>query len=193
VQTYVPGSAAGDGYFIVNNEYDGTAQCAEWACQVKFDSLFDTVSNDAAGFTTAPMLTLQRDRWMRYTAIVDLANDVYWDYYGSDLLSNEYNGNPLGWATNNALGGAGCNTSVETLAIANIDLFTNGADGQLMDDVRVHCYADCDANGAIDVFDFLCFQDLFVGGDVIADCDGNQSIDVFDFLCYQDLFVSGCG
>jgi hypothetical protein len=54
------------------------------------------------------------------------------------------------------------------------------------------CYADCDANGSLDVFDFLCFQDAFVSTAPYADCDGNSSFDVFDFLCFQDAFVTGC-
>jgi hypothetical protein len=54
------------------------------------------------------------------------------------------------------------------------------------------CYADCDGNQTLDVFDFLCFQDAFVQGDPYADCDGNTVLDVFDFLCFQDAFVVGC-
>jgi hypothetical protein len=54
------------------------------------------------------------------------------------------------------------------------------------------CYADCDGNETLDVFDFLCFQDAFVQGDPYADCDGNSVLDVFDFLCFQDAFVVGC-
>jgi hypothetical protein len=54
------------------------------------------------------------------------------------------------------------------------------------------CYADCDGNTVLDVFDFLCFQDAFATGDPQADCDGNLVLDVFDFLCFQDLFVAGC-
>jgi hypothetical protein len=54
------------------------------------------------------------------------------------------------------------------------------------------CYADCDGSGGLDVFDFLCFQDLFVQSDPRADCDGSGGLDVFDFLCFQDAFVAGC-
>jgi hypothetical protein len=54
------------------------------------------------------------------------------------------------------------------------------------------CYADCDGNETLDVFDFLCFQDAFVAMDPYADCDGNTTFDVFDFLCFQDAFVTGC-
>jgi hypothetical protein len=54
------------------------------------------------------------------------------------------------------------------------------------------CYPDCDGNTAIDVFDFLCFQDAFVMGDPYADCDENTTLDIFDFLCFQDAFTAGC-
>jgi len=54
------------------------------------------------------------------------------------------------------------------------------------------CYADCDGNTALDIFDFLCFQDAFVLADPYADCDGNSTFDIFDFLCFQDEFVTGC-
>jgi len=54
------------------------------------------------------------------------------------------------------------------------------------------CYADCDGNTTLDIFDFLCFQDLFTAADPAADCDGNTTLDVFDFLCFQDAFATGC-
>ena len=61
------------------------------------------------------------------------------------------------------------------------------------------CYPDCDIStgiGVLDVFDFLCFQDSFVGGELYAcDCDTSTGLlvcDVFDFLCFQSAFVGGC-
>jgi hypothetical protein len=54
------------------------------------------------------------------------------------------------------------------------------------------CYADCNHDNRLDVFDFLCFQDLFQGGDPAADCDDSGHLDVFDFLCFQDEFIAGC-
>jgi hypothetical protein len=54
------------------------------------------------------------------------------------------------------------------------------------------CYADCDGNGVLDFFDFLCFQDCFLAGDPRCDCDGNGVMDFFDFLCFQDAFLAGC-
>ncbi|MFG0285799.1 MAG: GC-type dockerin domain-anchored protein [Phycisphaerales bacterium JB039] len=57
------------------------------------------------------------------------------------------------------------------------------------------CYADCEPGacpGALDLFDFLCFQNAFALGDPYADCDGTGVLDFFDFLCYQNAFAAGC-
>jgi trimeric autotransporter adhesin len=54
------------------------------------------------------------------------------------------------------------------------------------------CYADCDGDGALDFFDFLCFQNAFLAGEPYADCDGNGVLDFFDFLCFQNEFLAGC-
>ncbi len=54
------------------------------------------------------------------------------------------------------------------------------------------CEADCDGSGALDFFDFLCFQNLFAAGAPDADCDRSGSLDFFDFLCFQNAFAAGC-
>ena len=54
------------------------------------------------------------------------------------------------------------------------------------------CYADCDASGTLDIFDFLCFQDAFVAASLSSDCDGDGQLDIFDFVCFQSAFAAGC-
>ncbi|MFG0285844.1 MAG: GC-type dockerin domain-anchored protein [Phycisphaerales bacterium JB039] len=54
------------------------------------------------------------------------------------------------------------------------------------------CYADCDGDGELTFFDFLCFQNLFAAGDPGADCDADGSLTFFDFLCFQNEFAAGC-
>ena len=61
------------------------------------------------------------------------------------------------------------------------------------------CYADCDPStgvGVLDIFDFLCFGNLFDQGDPYAcDCDtstGPAVCDIFDFLCFGNAFDQGC-
>ena len=55
-----------------------------------------------------------------------------------------------------------------------------------------NCYADCDASGLLDFFDFLCFQNAFALGQPYADCDQSGTLDFFDFLCFQNAFAAGC-
>jgi hypothetical protein len=54
------------------------------------------------------------------------------------------------------------------------------------------CGPDCDGSGTLDLFDFLCFVNLFNAGDSTADCDQNQTLDLFDFLCFVNAFNAGC-
>ena len=54
------------------------------------------------------------------------------------------------------------------------------------------CPADCDSSGALDIFGFLCFQNLFAAGDLAADLDGDGRLTIFDFLEFQNLFAAGC-
>ncbi len=54
------------------------------------------------------------------------------------------------------------------------------------------CYADCTGDGVLDLFDFLCYVNLFNAGDNAADCDGNGGLDLFDFLCFVNDFNAGC-
>jgi hypothetical protein len=54
------------------------------------------------------------------------------------------------------------------------------------------CYADCNADGALTVADFGCFQTRFVLADPYADCNADGAHTVADFGCFQTRFVVGC-
>lgn len=54
------------------------------------------------------------------------------------------------------------------------------------------CYADCDGDGVLTIFDFLCFQNKFAVRDLAADCDLDGRFTIFDFLCFQNRFSAGC-
>ncbi|MFG0284869.1 MAG: GC-type dockerin domain-anchored protein [Phycisphaerales bacterium JB039] len=54
------------------------------------------------------------------------------------------------------------------------------------------CFADCDGDGELTFFDFLCFQNAFSAGDPAADCYGDGELTFFDFLCFQNAFSAGC-
>lgn len=62
--------------------------------------------------------------------------------------------------------------------------------------VPVVCGADCDLNRVLDIFDFICFGNLFLAGDPYA-CDfdtttGPGVCDIFDFLSFANAFAAGC-
>ena len=54
------------------------------------------------------------------------------------------------------------------------------------------CYPDCDTDGDLTFFDFLCFQNEFAAQTEYADCDQSGAHDFFDFLCFQNAFAAGC-
>ncbi len=54
------------------------------------------------------------------------------------------------------------------------------------------CRANCDGNGSLDLFDFLCYVNLFNVPDPAADCDASGVLDLFDFLCFTNAFNAGC-
>jgi hypothetical protein len=59
-------------------------------------------------------------------------------------------------------------------------------------DLGSDCYPDCNADGALTVADFGCFQTRFVAGEPYADCNADSLLTVADFGCFQTKFVAGC-
>jgi len=54
------------------------------------------------------------------------------------------------------------------------------------------CYADFNLDGALDILDFVAYQNAFVAGDPEADCDGCGNLNILDFVCFQNRFHEGC-
>ncbi len=85
-----------------------------------------------------------------------------------------------------------------TPAAAAVEIVGNYSQGAyvMMDDLEWSqgstCYPDCEEDGDLDVFDFLCFQGAYANQDPYADCEKDGDWDVFDFLCFQGQFANGC-
>jgi len=58
--------------------------------------------------------------------------------------------------------------------------------------VEPFCAPDCDGNGLLDLFDFLCFVNAFNAQSSVADCTQDGLFDLFDFLCFVNEFNAGC-
>ncbi|MCA9278964.1 MAG: hypothetical protein H6815_13385 [Phycisphaeraceae bacterium] len=54
------------------------------------------------------------------------------------------------------------------------------------------CYPDCDANGTLNVFDYICFGNAYSIGHTYADCDNNGTLNVFDYICFGNAYANGC-
>ncbi len=54
------------------------------------------------------------------------------------------------------------------------------------------CTPDLDLDGALTIFDFLLFFNLFRDDDPQADFDGDGQLTVLDFLAFQAAFDAGC-
>jgi spore coat protein A len=68
-------------------------------------------------------------------------------------------------------------------------------DNEMMRQFRSTCYANCDgslSSPALNVNDFVCFQNAFAAANPYADCDRSGTLNVNDFVCFQSRFAAGC-
>lgn len=54
------------------------------------------------------------------------------------------------------------------------------------------CLVDCNWDGALNVLDFVCFQQLYKKQNHTADLNADGSFDVLDFVAFQAAFQIGC-
>ena len=71
------------------------------------------------------------------------------------------------------------------------DLGTNSGSAYVFD-LGCDCPADINADGKLNILDFVAFQLLWQGSDAAADCNGDGFFDTLDFVCFQELFQQGC-
>ncbi|MCA9278509.1 MAG: hypothetical protein H6815_07595 [Phycisphaeraceae bacterium] len=62
----------------------------------------------------------------------------------------------------------------------------------VVEHIELPCYPDCDNNGTLNVFDYICFGNAFATAQFYADCDGNGSLNVFDYICFGNEYSVGC-
>ena len=141
---------------------------------------------------------LQINHWYRWSATFDFDSNRIGELKIEDLTTGATaTHNPSDWYLQGGAAGtlplptairmfAGGSTAAfgNTLAFDNVSI-TSGA--------ACPCACDFDPDPACDIFDFLTFQNLFVGGDPCAcEMDPDPACDIFDFLAFQNEFVRGC-
>lgn len=77
---------------------------------------------------------------------------------------------------------------LDALTSSQTQLHVNLADC----DASPDCYADCDQNGVLNIFDYICYGNAFASSGAYADCDGNGVVDKFDYICFGNAYAAGC-
>lgn len=117
---YIPTAYTGNTYFIMMNTYTGNG--GNWSMQMHFDSVTGMVrniggSNNVVTETQTPFV---RGVWTPFDVMIDLdANTHVGRYNGTEVVSGAWYGAP------------------GIAAIANIDLFANGATSVYYDDLSL--------------------------------------------------------
>jgi hypothetical protein len=181
IDLYTPSGAGGDGFVIMMNQY-GAADVDRWSMQVRFSPGAKIVESQ----WDLAQLPLTLDTWVHFSAVIDLDNDSWDSFVDGVPLSTD-----LIWSDNGFAAGPGITS------IAALDLWSEGATPFYYDNVSLRpagnaCYPDCDGDGELSFFDFLCYTNAFNSGDMYADCDGDGELSFFDFLCYTNGFNAGC-
>jgi hypothetical protein len=190
--------------FVVHPRVDcGMRARIDWDDPLTRDSwslTFD--SYDAAGksqtLSPGPAWSgIDADGWKRVEMKLELPSNritqiVLRDGAGA-VLANTF---PVGWYL---LGGNNptmpprtqirlATAAVETAVPGNL----TGWDNVTVRPGNPACRPDCDGSGILDLFDFLCFVNLFNVSRPEADCNLSGDFDLFDFLCFTNQFNMGC-
>lgn len=64
---------------------------------------------------------------------------------------------------------------------------------ETLDDGPPPCAGDCDANGAFDRLDFICFMTAWRTEQVAGDCNADGAYNILDFVCFQKAWITRCG
>lgn len=181
VWTYVPSTSAGDGYFIMLNQYGGPDS---WSVTISFDAATGLVDSwfDHA---TLPIIT---DAWVELRVEIDLDANLYSQYYNGAVLAEN-----LSWTENVSPGGLP--------QIRCIDLYSAAIDGMLWDDLVLEeaggcpCPFDSDGSGDIGLGDLAALLSAFGGASsdpCIADADGDGLIGLTELAALLSVYGTTC-
>ena len=132
--------------------------------------------------------------WYRISTTIDFDANQLTESSITDLATGATTTVPLvdAYLEGGAAGGSPMPTGFRFFGGGSVAGNVTAWDNLTIEQIDAGCYADCDGNGILDFFDFLCFQNAFATADPYADCDGNGVLDFFDFLCFQNEFAVGC-
>jgi hypothetical protein len=54
------------------------------------------------------------------------------------------------------------------------------------------CPNDFNGDGALNILDFVAYQNGFLSQDEHADINGDGTLNILDFVAFQNIFINGC-
>ncbi|MEQ8844751.1 MAG: right-handed parallel beta-helix repeat-containing protein [Phycisphaerales bacterium] len=154
---------------IVGNTFEGNTARLGGAVHINF------------GFSAAET-TLAAEGELR-NSFAGNAADVGEDIYNNTSMDVDATGNCWGTGELTAIAERIYDASDDpTKGVVSFDPIATGCG----------CRADLDGDGALTIFDFLAFGNLFDLMDPAADFDGDGQFTMFDFLAFQNAFDAGC-
>lgn len=120
---------------------------------------------------------------------LDLA-ELGWDGVSPIKVAGYITSEDAGYLSNQVIGGLPNGSG--NLAEPRVINFGSIAGNQYVVIPVGGCYADCDGDKALTLFDFLCFVNDFNANGAYSDCDGDKAHTLFDFLCFVNAFNAGC-
>jgi hypothetical protein len=190
VMAYVPSTATGRGWAVFLNTYDDPpgSNSFNWSLLASMEPGTGLLTLDGSpAWATAPLVT---NAWAEFKLVMDFDADLVDIFYAGNLLYSGYS-----WKAG-VFGNSNGQPRIQAFD-AYGDEFPLGISALYYDDVRLAesdtgCYADCNGDGSVNIFDFLCFQGKVTTGDPAADCNGDGNVNIFDFLCFQGAVTLGC-
>ncbi len=188
--TYVPVGSTGRGWVVLLSEYPAPFN---WALNLMLDADAGVIRDEQDAGLSRP---LAFGRWATVEVVVDLDADTVDVFYdGVRFIAGK------SWTLGVPPSGPATFKALDLYADEPISSGGSGTSGMYFDDISLRtlcepaappCVADCDGDGSLNIFDFLCFQNRFASGDLAADLDGDGQLTVFDFLAFQNEFDAGC-
>jgi len=184
-----------------------TSEWAEWKAylQGSFQDLKTLLPADTNTFTTTSETTYARatpDDTLN-AGLPDSFTFPEYSYSGTESILSPREGATVFYTSSTAVNGVigwdvGHGRVLSISSVAGITSVEDPNFGLLLANTMTWagegsvCVADCDTSGALNILDFVCFQQLFQAGDPAADVNGDGALNILDFVAFQQAFQQGC-
>ncbi|MCA9280095.1 MAG: PQQ-binding-like beta-propeller repeat protein [Phycisphaeraceae bacterium] len=199
-QVVVSGGLRGFGTVPSIALYDDLGTSAVRVWDSALDSWIDLNSNnlldpgeylDIGGWSSQPVVLMnsQGERASMYTGTLSSGAASFGIYESLVEVDMTKTPSSAEFVTSSSMH-AGASAAIIKNANGDTHVISIGSSG--LSTFASSCYADCDGSGSLNIFDYICFGNLYAINDPSADCDGSGTLNIFDYICFGNLYAIGC-